>query len=147
MKALKRVDTLLEPALHVVPLGRADDTRDQVERKDALRALLVAIYVEGDAELQQEAFGGVLISQELSGRERFDGLLHQRRVRAHATVGVEHLVVEAFGLVGGELHSAPRRKCQPFMLPQSGGKEQREKIDASDMDCRCAARYRGWTWQ
>src|SRR5205085_6145515 len=66
-EAVERVDALLEAALDVVPLGGADDARDQVEGEDALGALIVAVDVEGDAELQEEPFGGVLVAEKLAG--------------------------------------------------------------------------------
>src|SRR6185369_13813529 len=77
-EGVERMDPLLEPAFDVVPLGRADDARDQVEGKDALGTLVVPIDVERDAELQEEPFPGMLVTQELSAGERFNGLLHQR---------------------------------------------------------------------
>ena len=58
-----------------------DDARDQVEGKDALGAGGVAVDVEGDAHLQQQALGGVLVAQQMAVGERLDGLQQQPRVR------------------------------------------------------------------
>ena len=50
---VERADALLQPALDPAPLLGADDARHEVERKNPLRALRVAIDVERDA-LPQE---------------------------------------------------------------------------------------------
>ena len=113
-EAVERVDALFEAALDIVPLGGGDDARDQVEGENALRALVVAVDVEGDAELEQEPFGGVFVPQQLAAVERVDGVQNEAGVRAHAAAGFEHLVEEAVGLVGGEEHVAPLTRLPVF---------------------------------
>jgi hypothetical protein len=48
---IERVDALLEAALDRGPCRRADDPGHQIEWKDALRALSVAVHVERDAHV------------------------------------------------------------------------------------------------
>ena len=48
-EGVERVYPLLESAFDAVPLRRRDDARDQVERKDSLRAGRIAVDVKGDA--------------------------------------------------------------------------------------------------
>ena len=73
------VDALLEAAFDLVPLVGGNDARNEVEREDALGAGGVAVDVEGDAHLQQQPLGGVLVAQQLAVGERFDGVQQQAR--------------------------------------------------------------------
>ena len=115
------VDALLQAALDVVPFGRRDDARHQVEGEDALGAGRVAVDVEGDAHLQQQALGGVLVAQQVALGERLDGIHQQPGVRPRAAVGVEQFVVKAFGLVGGELHFSAQGAQESSIIPPGGG--------------------------
>ena len=76
-EGVERVDALLEAAFDAVPFVRRDDARDQVEGEDAFGAGGVAVDVEGDAQLQQQALGGVLVAEQLAIGERLDDLLDQ----------------------------------------------------------------------
>ncbi len=102
------MDPLLQAPFDAVPFVCRHDARDQVEGKDPFRARRVAVDVECDTELQQQPLGGMLVAQQLAVGERLDDLLHQLEVRPRRTVLLEHLVVKAFGLVCGELHSPVR---------------------------------------
>jgi hypothetical protein len=73
-----RGQTLREAALERAPLRRRDDARQQVERKDALGALLVAVDGEGDALGQKRLVGFHLTLAELGLRRRAQ-LLHSGR--------------------------------------------------------------------
>ena len=59
---------LREAALERPPLGRGDDARQQVEGKDPLGALLVAVDREGDALRQKGLVGLGLALAEIRGR-------------------------------------------------------------------------------
>jgi hypothetical protein len=93
------VDALLEAAFDALPFVGRDNARNQVEGEDAFRAGGIAVDVEGDAQLQQQAFGGVFVAQQLAVGERLNNLLDQLILRPRRAVRLEHLVVEAFGLV------------------------------------------------
>ena len=60
-EAVQGRDALRQAALHVAPLGRRDDARDQVERDQALGAraigVLRAIDREGDADAAEDHLG------------------------------------------------------------------------------------------
>ena len=73
-EGVEGVDPLLETALDVVPLGGGHDSRDQIEREDALGSRGVSIDVEGDAHLKQQTLGGVFVAQQMAlgqGLDRF----------------------------------------------------------------------------
>ena len=84
--------------------SRAHDARNQVEGENAFGAGGVAIDVEGDAHLQQQAFGGPLALQQLAFFERFDGVQQQARFGTHHSGVVEHLVPEPLGLISIKPH-------------------------------------------
>ena len=87
-----------EPALDPVPLLGAHDARDQVEGEGALRAGRVAVDVEGDAHLDEDALGRLLAALQLALAEGADRLEQQTGLGPGRPV-VEHLVVEAAGVV------------------------------------------------
>ncbi len=103
-KFVQDADALFEATLDPGPFARGHDARDEVEGEDALGAGGIAVDVEGDAELEQDAFGGALAAQELAFIERGDGIDEESCFIARDSGRVEHLVVEVFGLVVGELH-------------------------------------------
>ncbi len=90
------------PRSMTLPLGGGDDARDQVEGENALRAGRIAVHVEGDAHLQQQALGGALVAQQVAIREALDGIHQQADVRPRRAVVLEHFVVEVFGPIRGE---------------------------------------------
>ena len=73
--------------------------------KDPLGAGRVAVDVEGDAQLQQQALGRLLAALQLAVVERLDGVEQQPRLGARLARRVEHLVVEAVGVVPGHTAS------------------------------------------
>jgi len=79
-----------------------NDAGDEVEGENALGALRIAVDVEGDAHLEEEAFGGVLLAEQLAIGEGLDGVERHLDMRARATVGGKHLIVEALSFVAGE---------------------------------------------
>src|ERR1019366_3200735 len=111
-EGVEGVDALLEAAFDAFPFVGRNDARNQIEGKDAFRAGGIAVDVEGDSQLQQQALGGVLVAEQLAIGERLDDLLDQLIVRPRRSVRLEHLVVKAFGLVGGKLHAPLRGPCR-----------------------------------
>ncbi len=70
---------------------------------------VVAVDVEGDAHVQQRAFGRLLAAQQLAVGQRVDELAERARRRPRLAVGVEHLVEETARFVVGEPHG--NRAC------------------------------------
>jgi hypothetical protein len=98
-EGIEGVDALLKSALDVVPLAGGHNPGDQVEGKDALRTGGVAVNVEGDAHLEQQALGGVFVAQQVPVRQGFDGFEQKPGVWTRLAGGIEHLVVKAIGIV------------------------------------------------
>ncbi len=113
-EGVEGVDALFEAAFDAVPFGRGDDARDQVEGEDAFGAGGIAVDVKRDAELEEEAFGGMFIAEELSGVERLDDFEDQFHVRADTAVALKHFVVEAFRFIRRELHRAPGYQTRQY---------------------------------
>ena len=83
-KQVDRRQPLRQAALERAPLGGGDDARQQVERKDPLGALLVAVDGEGDA-LGQEGPVGLDLALASSPAEEAAELVEERpAVRARA---------------------------------------------------------------
>ena len=57
---IQRGDALDQACLHMLPLRTRNDARHQVEGKDSLSALVVAIDGERDPLLQESSIGGLL---------------------------------------------------------------------------------------
>ncbi len=92
---VQRGDALAQAALDGVPVGPRNDPRHEVERKDALGALLVAVDREGDALVQERAIGHLLPSLEFVDRQHAE-LLEEGVVVGPGRAGrCEHLVVRA----------------------------------------------------
>ncbi len=103
-ESVEGMDALLESALDPFPFLGAHDPGNQVERENALGAGGVAVNVECDSQLQQQALGRALAAFELPVLERLDGFKQQAGLRARHSVFVEHLVMETIGLVVVKLH-------------------------------------------
>ena len=96
---VQRVDALAEPAFDPVPLLGANDARDQVEWKDALRAGGVAVDVERDPHLQQQTLGRTLAAEKLPFFKRLNRFQEKTGLRPGTSPAFEHLVVKTFRLV------------------------------------------------
>jgi hypothetical protein len=95
-------EALREAAFQRVPLGRIDDARQQVERKDALRALIVSVDGKGDAARQKRSIGFHLMPAQLVGCDQRE-LFQQRAVHVARPPGaLEHLIERGIELVLGE---------------------------------------------
>ena len=102
-----------------------DDPRHDVERPDLFGAGLVAIDVERDAHVQQGQVGRLLAALQFAVGERHQAAGQQLGPRAGASVRLEHLVVEAAGLIGIESHRfhpcrPPRPSAHARIARQSG---------------------------
>ena len=124
-----RRQPLGQAALERPPLRRGDDARQQVERKDALGALVVAVDGEGDALGQKRLVRFELTLAQL-GLGRAAQLLEQRaavrprlprRLEHLVVVGVEHVVAEqrAERLLK---HGIPTRKRHAGQLSRRVGR-------------------------
>ena len=98
-EGVERVDALLEAAFNAFPFVGRDNARDQVEGKDPLRAGGIPVDVEGDAQLQQQPLGGVLVTEQLAIGQGLNDLLDQFKVRPGGPVRLEHFVVKTFSPV------------------------------------------------
>src|SRR5262249_22066802 len=66
---VERLDPLAEPGFEAVPLLTRHDARNDVERKDALGAAVLADKCERDPHAEKRAFGGGLARAENPGLE------------------------------------------------------------------------------
>ena len=81
-EGVERVDALLAGRARCGPTRRRGTMRG-IRSKGKMRSVPggVAVDVEGDAHLQQQPLGGVLVAQQLAVGERFDGFQQQLGVR------------------------------------------------------------------
>ena len=101
----KQVDggePLREPSFESAPLGRRDDARHQVERKDALDTLMVPVDREGDALRQKCLVGLHLTLAQLGVRRRTQRVEQGSAMRTWPAGWLEHLVVGGAEIVGRE---------------------------------------------
>ena len=96
-----RRQALREAADERAPLGGGDDPGQQVERKDPLGALLVAVDGEGDA-LGQEGLVRLDLPQRQLPRRGGAELIEEGPVLGPGGGGVEHLVVADPAVVAGK---------------------------------------------
>ena len=86
---------LREAGLDMFPLFRGDDARHEIERKNALRALGIAIHVERHA-LPHEGHVGIRpAGVKLRRGEPREALGETAVLRAHRAVRREHFVVDS----------------------------------------------------
>ena len=97
---IQRDDPLREPGLEVLPFARGNHPRDGIERKDPLRALVVAVDVEGDALPQKMLVAGRPPRFEIFRLERREPFEQSLIMGSHAAISVEHLVEKTICLVG-----------------------------------------------
>ena len=104
---VERSHALSQTALDRLPFGRGQDSRQQIERKDAFDAGLLAVHRERDALLEKGRVGVTLpLPQRV--RRQMQKAIEQALVRRTRLSGTgEHLVVTAVEL--GPLEQACRR--------------------------------------
>ena len=94
----------MTPALQRAPFLGGDHARDQVERQDAVDRGRVGIDGEGDAALQQVAFGiGGAAAQRLD-RQMAQPVAQQRQRRMRRLAGPQHLAEQAARIVAPPEH-------------------------------------------
>src|SRR5579862_2890151 len=85
-------DALGETALDLVPLGRRDQARQQVIRKDTFRALVAPVDGESDALGKKRKIGRLLPALQFFVRKPRQGLGQSTIVRSQITVPCPHFV-------------------------------------------------------
>ena len=101
---VQRADPLLEALFDPVPFGRRHDPRYEIEGKDALSAGDVAVDVERNSHMQEDALGRLLPPQELAVHHRLDQLEQRPGGCSRLAPILEHLVEERAGLIVLEFH-------------------------------------------
>ena len=101
---VQRADPLLEALLDPVPFGRRHDPRDEIEGKDPLSAGDVAVHVERNSHMQEDALGRLLPPQQLAVHHRLDQLDQRPGGGSRLAPALEHLVEERAGLIVLEFH-------------------------------------------
>ena len=102
---VERPDALLQAALDVLPLGRRDQARHQVEGHDLLDALGALVDGEGDATRLERQLGRALATGHLVGPQQRQSAGHHRVVGADVVRRVEHLVPEVAHVVRQRLRN------------------------------------------
>ena len=113
-KQVEGLNTLLQPAFDEGPIGSFHNARDDIEREDALRPSRIAVDVERDPHVQEGLLSSPLASQEFARRQALNALYEQRCTGTWTAISLKHLVKEASGVIGGELHqTTPSMQEQP----------------------------------
>jgi hypothetical protein len=132
-EAVQRADALREAALDVVPLGRGQDPRDQVERERAvLDGAVLAGGVERDALLDEDRVAPVAGGrQQLRAQARDlggerDGVRAGDAVRAEDLVEVPGGRPVGRGVVGDQVGQGadpvPKATGKPWICVEIGGR-------------------------
>ena len=93
-----------QTSLYSIPFGGVDQSRHQIEREDAFFPSFVAVDVERDAHVHQVPLGGLLAARQVPFRQGVNAFDDESKLVSWVGVGTKEFVVEAFGLVGVELH-------------------------------------------
>ena len=99
---VKRGDALGQAALDQVPFPRWDDPRDQVERKNPLRSLVVVVDREGDALTEKTGRGQIALPCKIRRAHFLEGREQPAVMRARHARGGKHLVEKIVDLVLGK---------------------------------------------
>ena len=95
-------EPLREAALEGTPFSRGDDPRQEVEGKDSLRALRVAVDGEGNALRQERPIGLHLTLSQIHGRRGLQFSKERLAMRMGPARRLEHLVERPAELVPGK---------------------------------------------
>ena len=98
---IQRGDALDEAGLEFFPFGGGDDAGQEVEREDALRALGIAVNVEGDALPQEKGVDRAAFGVQLRPRDGAEAGDEFPIVGPQGPVGQEHFVEKALSGVAG----------------------------------------------
>ncbi len=113
-KQVEGLNALLQPTFDEGPIAGFHDARDDVEREDALRPSRITVDVERDPHVQEGLLSRPLAPQEFAGRQALNALYQQRCTGTWTAISLKHLVKEAGGVIGSELHqSTPSLQEQP----------------------------------
>ena len=104
-------DALHEAPLEMLPLLGWDDAGDEIERKDPLGALLVAVNVERDALPKEGQVHGASLLIELSRSELVEQTGEFLVVGTQLARGDGHLVEKAVGIVALQ-HAAQENRTR-----------------------------------
>ena len=99
---IQRADALRQPPFDPVPFVRTDDARNDVEGKDLLRTLRVAVDAEGDPHAKQHALGRQLAPSQFAGFQRVNLTNQQLGPRSWLAVFVDQFVKDPFRVVRAE---------------------------------------------
>src|SRR5262249_17001552 len=135
---IKRVNTLAQSALDRRPLISGNDPGNDVERKDLLRARLIAIHVEGNSHAEQCLLRRLLAAAELGIADRRNALEQQTGIRPGCSVRIEHLIVETVGRISVKKHVRTRNAAQ------TASRAAVWSVDIHQMSA--APSTRGWDW-
>ena len=105
-KKVQRAQTLLKAPLKQAPLVGGDDTGNQIERHDALGALVAAVNGEGDSLVEIGLFRKSPLGFESDGVHFRKALENFCIVGAHGSIHLEHLIKKSpcFVLTEKALH-------------------------------------------
>ena len=109
---VQRTDALLEAGVNAGPLLGGHDARKDVEGENFLHAGLLAIDVEGDAHLEQQALGGALAVEDFAGGKGGQRVEQPARTGTRAGGGGEHFVVESAHIVIVKAHNSGFGGCR-----------------------------------
>ena len=107
---IQGVDALLESAFDPLPFIGSDNSRDQVEWENPFCPGGISVDIESNAHLKEKSFGRALRLKQLAVVESIDGLDEQPGFGTRHARYIEHLVIEAFGLIGIEPHASTSRE-------------------------------------
>ena len=96
---VQRPHALDEARLDLAPFRAGDDARHQIERENALGALLVAVDGEGDALAQKRGIDGRAALLEFLLVQFLKALKERRVMGAHLAFRGKHFVKKIAGLV------------------------------------------------
>ncbi len=101
----------IRPGLDLAPFRAGNDARHQIERENALGALLVAVDGEGDALAQERGVDGRAALVEFLLVEILKALEERRIVGPHLALRGKHFVKKIAGLVFIEQGHERKRKA------------------------------------
>src|SRR5215471_9876884 len=112
------MNALAQATFDLRPFIGGDNPRNNIERKNLLRAGLIAIHVESDTHSKQSLLGRLLIPAEFLIAYGGDALKQQAGARSWCSVGTEHLIVKTAGLVSVEKHEKSVRSPEARGRPR-----------------------------
>ena len=102
---VQRLHPLLEAPLQDAPLARRNDPRHEVERDQPLRARVLAVDREGDADAVEGAFRLLALLRDLLGRGALEPVGESLVMGPQGAIGSAHLIVNGTGHSGLIEHS------------------------------------------